>query len=194
MIERYQMPQYVQPTGSTIALDLKSTAATSTGTLTGGLYHVTNSSWCHYTFDAEKKNVTFTLTPVEGRIYTMVVLTTTLTTTALGANPTIGDLVTALQADADYAAAPFVMTAEGTDTIRLVCKTYGYYSQIPTLSDNAPTSYTPTVISSGAPEAAVTDGMLAAGERQIIVPDGKRFSVIKAAGQTDGIIRITQCE
>jgi hypothetical protein len=194
MTELYQMPKYVKPSGATIALDLLATATTSTGSLTGGVYHIANSVWCHFSLDTAYKNVTFKVTPVAGLVYTMTVLTTTLTTAALGASPTIGDLVTALQADADYAAAPFVMTAEGTDTIRLVFKTYGYYAQVPTLEDDVPTSYTATTHSSGAPVAAVTDGMFAAGERQIVVPNDARISVVKATGQSDGIIRVTLCE
>ncbi|WP_214293634.1 hypothetical protein, partial [Escherichia coli] len=82
-------------------------------------------------------------------------------------------------ADIDYAGAPFVMTAVGDNTIRLVFKTFGYYAQVPTLQDDAPTSYTPTILSSGGAVAAVTDAMLAAGERQIVVPNDCYFSTIK---------------
>lgn len=88
-------PQVARPTGPTIALDLLSTKVTSTGTLTGGIYLVSNSSWCHFDF-----------------------------------------------------------------------------------SDNV----------------TVSNGMFAAGERTIVVPDGQYLSVIKASGQSDGVIRLTLCE
>lgn len=68
-----------------------------------------------------------------------------ITSTALDSTPTIAELVTALQADADYAAAPFTIAANGTSGITITWKTDGaqtatstmtLYQSGATLSDN----------------------------------------------------------
>jgi len=41
-------------------------------------------------------------------------------------------------------------------------------------------------------DATTTDALLAPGERQMLLPANARPSVIKAAGEVDGIVRITE--
>lgn len=193
MIENYQQPKYVQPSGATIALDLLAGATTSTGTLTGGLYHIANSSFAHFSFDAAYKIQTVAVTPVEAVTYTLTIGATVLTTAPLGAAPTLGDLVTSLQADLDYAAAPVTIAANATG-ITITFKTLGTQVDSAVLTDDALTAYTTVTVNLGGAAAATTNGLLAAGERQMVIPDGCYLSFIKATGQADGIVRITLCE
>lgn len=193
---RFEGGQYYpspRPSGATIALDLLATATTSSGTLTGGLYHVSNSVFCHFTFDAAYKIQTIAVVPVEAVSYTLTIGAVVLTSGALGADPTIGDLVTALQADADYAAGP-VTIAVSDGNIQVTWKTLGTQVASAVLTDDVPNAYTTVTVKAGGAGAVSTNGMLAAGERQMVIPDGSYASFIKSAGASDGIIRLTLCE
>lgn len=193
MIENYQQPKYVQPSGATIALDLLATATTSTGTLTGGLYHIANSSWCHFTFDAAYKIQTIAVTPTEAATYTLTVGALVLTSAALGASPTLDDLVTSLQADIDYAGGAVTIVANATG-ITVTWKALGTQAANAVMTDDAAGVYSTVTVVLGGAAATVADAMLAAGERQIVIPNDVYFSAIKSTSQTDGVIRITKCE
>ena len=193
MIENYQIANAPKPTGATIALDLLATATTSSGTLTGGVYHVANSAYCHFTFGAAYKIQTIDVTPTEAVTYTLTVGALVLTSAALGASPTLGDLVASLQADIDYAGGAVTIAANATG-ITVTWKTLGTQAANAVMTDDAAGVYSTVTSSVGGAAAAVTNAMLAAGERQIVIPNDVYFSTIKATGQTDGVIRITKCE
>ena len=194
-LENYQVKGAVQPSGPTIALDLLATATTTSGTLTGGLYQFTNSVFAHYSMDTAYKHLSIpNIVLTEGVSYTLTASTIVLTSGALGASPTIADLVAALQADTDYAAAPFVIAADGTNGLDITCKTFGPKANTAVLTDDVPTTYTTITLNPGFAEATVANGMLAAGERTLVVPNGVFLSFVKATSQSDGVIRITQCE
>jgi hypothetical protein len=194
-LENYQAQGAYQPSGPTIALDLLATATTTSGTLTGGLYHIASSVYSHFSMDTAYEiqsisNIVLTA----GVSYTLTVGAVVLTSGALGASPVIGDLVTALQGDADYAAAPFTIAANGSAGILVTWKAFGSQSDTAALTDDVPTAYTTTTVTEGGAEATVNNGMLAAGERVLVVPNGVFLSFVKSTGVSDGVIRITQCE
>lgn len=191
MIEDYQMPRYVQPTGATIALDLLATA-TGAGTVTGGLYHVVNTVYSHFEFGSSYEVATIPVTPTTGVTYTLTVGAVVLTGTALDGTPTLAELVATLQADADYAAAPFTVAVNGSTGIKVTWKSLGNQTDSAVLSDDATGSYTTTVTNGSV--ATSTCGLLAPGERQLVIPDGVYISFIKSSGSSDGIVRLTKCE
>lgn len=191
MLENYQVRSIQQPTGATLALDLLATV-TSVGTVTGGVYHVANSVWGHVDFDSAYKQQTIAVTPTQAIVYTLTVGAVVLTSTALGATPTLAQLITALQADADYAAAPFTIAGVGSDVV-VTWKTVGTQVASAVMTDTVPTAYTTVTVNLGAAVSS-TCTLLAAGERNLIIPDGKYLSFIKAASQSDGIIRLTLCQ
>lgn len=193
MIENYQIANAPKPSGATIALDLLATATTSTGSLTGGVYHIANSSWCHFTFDAAYKFQTIAVTPTEAVTYTLTVGALVLTSAALGASPTLGDLVTSLQADIDYAGGAVTIAANATG-ITVTWKALGTQAANAVMTDDAAGVYSTVTVALGGAGAATTNGLFAAGEHQMVIPDGSLFSCIKATGQADGIIRLTKCE
>lgn len=162
--------------------------------MTGGVYHVSNSVWCHFTFDAAYKTQTIAVTPTEAVTYTLTVGALVLTSAALGASPTIGDLVTELQSDADYAAGAVTVVADGMTGIKVTWKTLGTQVADAVMTDDAAGVYSTVTVALGGAGAATTNGLFAAGERQMVIPDGSLFSCIKATGQADGIIRLTKCE
>lgn len=194
-MENYQQPRYVQPSGPTIALDLLATPTNTTGTLTGGLWQLTNSVWCHFSMDTAYEVQSISgITPTEAVDYTLTVGAVVLTSGALAVAPDINDLVTALQADLDYAAAPFTIAAFGTDGIKVTWKVVGSQSDTATLTDDVPTAYTTVTVTEGGAAATTSNGLLASGERVLVIPNNSTLSFIKGTGQADGVIRLTQCE
>lgn len=190
-METYQQARYVQPTGATIALDLQGTV-TSAGAVTGGLYHIANTVYTHYDFGHGYETAIIAVTPTTGVTYTLTVGAVVLTSTPLDATPTLAELVTALQADGDYAAAPFTVAVNSTTGIKVTWKALGNQSDAAVLTDDALGVYT-TVVTNGT-TAASTCGILAAGERQLVIPSGVYVSFVKVSGVADGIIRLTLCE
>lgn len=50
MIEDYQLPKYVQPTGAVIGLDVVAASQRTASALNAGLYVVANGSACHINY------------------------------------------------------------------------------------------------------------------------------------------------
>lgn len=113
-MEAYQQPLYVTPTGPVVSIVATTSATTTSTGLRAGLYYVTNSVdvYLNVDSDATKEVQNVLVTPVIGNIYELTVDTVVLTSAALVA-ATYADLVTKLQADVDYAAAPFTIAANG---------------------------------------------------------------------------------
>jgi hypothetical protein len=116
-MEKYQQPNFVQPTGTVTALVASTTAATTSAGLQDGLYYITNDVNVHLNVDSDaaKEVQDIAATAAVGNIYELTVDSVVLTSAALAA-ATIADLVTKLQADVDYAAAPFTIAANSGST------------------------------------------------------------------------------
>lgn len=184
----------VNPSGTVIALDLLGTTTSTVTTVNGGLVHVANSVAAHAELGGSFETHYINLTPIAGRIYTLTVGSVVLTTTALGVSPSLNTLVTALQADVDYAAAPFTVSVNGQLGIKVLWKTIGQKVESSVLTDDAPTTYT-TVVKDGSGGAiGVNCMLLMPGERLLTLEQDKVLSFIKATGASDGIIRITYCQ
>lgn len=80
---------------------------------------------------AEVQNIA--VTPVVGSVYTLTVGAVALTSAALAA-ATLADLVTKLQADADYAAAPFTIAEDVGVGITITWKATGVVAGLATIS------------------------------------------------------------
>jgi hypothetical protein len=93
--------------------------------------------------------------------YKMVVDAVTLTTTAIGADPSITTLVEALKDDADYAAAPFTLTAVYPDTIFIEWESTGVETDSAVLTYDGASAGTTTEF---------TAGVTAATEIQVFTP------------------------
>lgn len=193
MIENYRKAPFYALTGSVLALNLTGTAATTAGTVSEGIYHVSNSSSCHFSFDTAYKIQTIAVTPTEAVTYTLTVGAVVLTTNPLDATPTLAELVTELQADGDYAAAPFTVAANATG-ITVTWKALGTQADNAVMTDDVPSVFTTVTVEAGGAVADATCGLFAIGERYIVIPDGVYVSVVKSAGAADGVIRLTLCE
>lgn len=192
--ENYRVRPIVQPTGAVIALDLLATVTASSGTVNGGVIHVVNSVPCHVEWNSGyETQVITTVVPTAGVEYTLTVDGVVLASGALGASPTLNDLVTALQADGDYAAAPFTIAAYGTDAIKVTWKALATVTDTAVLIDDGAGSYTNTRTVIGRVVTA-TCQLLMAGERTFVIPGGYVFSFLKSAGASDGLVRVTYCE
>lgn len=191
-MESYQIKPIVTPSGSVIALDLKSTVTNTTGLANAGIVHVANSVACHASFSGTFEVQTVAVTPVAAVTYTLTVGSTVLTSSALGASPTLAQLVTSLQADIDYAAAAFIVEVNGTTGVKLTWKAPGNQTDTAVMTDTALTAYV-TVTTNGTGGVNTNCTLLMAGERTFLIDSGV-LSFVKATGALDGIIRITYCQ
>jgi hypothetical protein len=192
--ENYQVGSVLQPTGEVVGFDSVTAVGVTSGStsqLLGGKFILTNSVWCFFEPQSFYKVQTIATTATAGVSYTLTVDTVVLTSGVLGAS-TLSALIIALQADVDYAAAPFTIAANATG-VTVTWKVLGTTATNAVMTDDVATVY--TTLTSNAGLAATTSSMLLApGERAYIFPDNWQPSAIKVTGQSDGIVRITRCE
>lgn len=193
MIENYQVGNAVAPLGAVLALDLLTTVTQTAGTTNQGTVHVANSVACYGDFNGTFETQTIAAIPTEAIDYTLTVGAVVLTSGALGAAPTIATLVSALQADGDYAAAPFTVTANGSTGIKITWKAIGAIATVAALTDSASTVYTTVTTIEGGGGVSSTCTLLMPGERLFNLADSRVLSFQKVSGASDGIIRITYC-
>jgi hypothetical protein len=193
-MEKYQQPNFVQPTGPVVAIASSTAAATTSSALQGGLYYITNTANVHVNIDAGTaiEVETITVSPVATSVYELTVGAVVLTSAALAAS-TLADLITKLQADVDYAAAPFTIATNATG-ITLTWKAIGVVASAGSLTKDAGAPIAAVVVTAGVGTTATTSNMLLpTGDRTFEVPNGAYISCIKATGASDGTVSITRC-
>lgn len=108
-----------------------------------------------------KKAERIAVSPLGNYVYKLVVDSVTLTTSAIGANPHINTLVEALKDDADYADAPFTLTAQSGNIIFVEWKVAGTETDSAVLTYDGAAAGTTTV---------TTEGVNGATEIQVFTP------------------------
>lgn len=108
-----------------------------------------------------KKAQRIAVSPLGNYVYKLVVDAVTLTTSAIGASPSITTLVEALKDDADYAAAPFTLTALYPDTIFVEWKVAGTETDSAVLTYDGAAAGTTTT---------TTEGVTGVTEIQVFTP------------------------
>lgn len=194
-MERYQQPLYVRPTGDVVAIVSTTSATTTSSAFKEGLYYISNTADAHLNIDTapviEVQDIT--VTPLAGSVYELTVDSVVLTAAPLDF-ATLADLITKLQADVDYAAAPFTIAASDAG-ITITWKAIGVISITASLTEDggAPINATETVAGVGT-TCTTTNMLLPTGGRVFDIPNSAYISCIKANGASDGSVSITRCE